>query len=376
MTEIYLIRHAQAEGNVFRMMQGQWDGDVTRLGLKQIDALAERFRDVHIDAVYSSDLYRTRITASAITRFHDVPFCTTKALREIDMGPWETRYFGDVIHESPEMARNFMTDPGNWRVEGAETCEQVADRVCPELRRIAEKHPGQAVAAVSHGMAIRCALAKISGMQISDMSQLPICGNTSVTKLIWENGSFRIDYFNDCSHTEKLGLAAWAQNSNLRGEIYDPLEDREWYLKCYEDAWINAHGSSRGFSPMIYAQSAAEHLREEPDAVQCMYDGDEAVGVVDMDTRRGEAAGYGWLSFLYLKPEYRNKGYGVQLLARPIFKYRDLGRRSLRLHVAEDNTAALKFYRKYGFKVLSWENTPTGKLLLMEKKLGGSRDER
>lgn len=46
MTEIYLIRHAQAEGNLYRMMQGHWDGSVTALGMKQIDALAERFRTV------------------------------------------------------------------------------------------------------------------------------------------------------------------------------------------------------------------------------------------------------------------------------------------------------------------------------------------
>ena len=50
MTEIYIIRHAQAEGNLYRMMQGNWDGDVTPLGLRQIDALAERFRHVKIDA--------------------------------------------------------------------------------------------------------------------------------------------------------------------------------------------------------------------------------------------------------------------------------------------------------------------------------------
>ena len=29
MTEIYLIRHTQAEGNRYRMMQGYWDGEVT-----------------------------------------------------------------------------------------------------------------------------------------------------------------------------------------------------------------------------------------------------------------------------------------------------------------------------------------------------------
>ena len=43
MTEIYLIRHTQAEGNRYRMMQGYWDGEVTALGLRQADALGRRF---------------------------------------------------------------------------------------------------------------------------------------------------------------------------------------------------------------------------------------------------------------------------------------------------------------------------------------------
>lgn len=58
MTQIYLIRHTQAEGNLYRMMQGHWDGDVTPLGMKEVDALASRFRDIPVDAVYSSDLTR------------------------------------------------------------------------------------------------------------------------------------------------------------------------------------------------------------------------------------------------------------------------------------------------------------------------------
>ena len=68
MTEIYLIRHTQAEGNLFRAMQGHWDGDVTALGLQEIDALAERMRDVKIDALYASDLKRAVLTAGAIRR--------------------------------------------------------------------------------------------------------------------------------------------------------------------------------------------------------------------------------------------------------------------------------------------------------------------
>ena len=62
---------------------------------------------------------------------------------------------------------------------------------------------------------------------------------------------------------------------------------------------------------------------------------------------------------------------GVQLLGRAVLLYTALGRRALRLHVAEENTAAVSFYRKAGFETLSWENNSLGRLLLMEKKLEG-----
>ncbi len=62
-TTLYLIRHAQAEGNLYRRCQGWYDSLITETGYRQIAALAERFKDVKIDAVYSSDLFRTRTTA-------------------------------------------------------------------------------------------------------------------------------------------------------------------------------------------------------------------------------------------------------------------------------------------------------------------------
>ena len=41
MTDLYLIRHAEAEGNVFRRLQGQYDSMITANGMRQIAALAD-----------------------------------------------------------------------------------------------------------------------------------------------------------------------------------------------------------------------------------------------------------------------------------------------------------------------------------------------
>ena len=63
MTTIYLVRHAEAEGNLYRIAHGHYNSCITDdRGCRQIRALAERFRDVPVDAVYASDLIRTRTT--------------------------------------------------------------------------------------------------------------------------------------------------------------------------------------------------------------------------------------------------------------------------------------------------------------------------
>ena len=88
MTRIYIVRHAEAEGNLYRRIHGQYDSLVTPLGYRQIEALSRRFQDIPVDAVYSSDLYRTRMTAKAIYAPKGLPLHLEPGLREIAMGRW------------------------------------------------------------------------------------------------------------------------------------------------------------------------------------------------------------------------------------------------------------------------------------------------
>lgn len=60
MTRIYLVRHAEAEGNLYRIAHGHYNGLITARGYKQIAVLQQRLAHIPIDAVYSSDLFRTR----------------------------------------------------------------------------------------------------------------------------------------------------------------------------------------------------------------------------------------------------------------------------------------------------------------------------
>ena len=188
MTTLFLIRHAQAEGNLYRIAQGQFDSYITALGYKQIDALAERFKNVHLDALYSSDLRRTRMTATAITRYHDLEMHTTPRLREIRLGVCEGMSFGDMRNYDPVQMDYFNNDPEKWRAEGAETFTECTERLMSVITEIAEANDGKTVAVVSHGMAIRSMLARVMGVKSEDIADLPHGDNTAVTLLHYADG--------------------------------------------------------------------------------------------------------------------------------------------------------------------------------------------
>ncbi len=372
MTKIYLIRHVQAEGNLFRMMQGHWDGEATALGLRQAALLGERMKDEPLDAIYVSDLSRAVLTAEALRLGHPLQLHVDARLRELNMGPWEGRFFGDLKHDCPGEIQTFLLRSDGWKPEGAEDFADVTARAWPAIEEILRDNEGKSVAVVSHGVTIRCLLAKMLDVPPGQPQRLPLGGNTAISCLTYENGAFTPEYIGDCAHLDCLGIEPWENTPDLRAEPIDPLREEDYYVACYADAWRAAHGSTRGFSPESYLLAAAEHHRADPGAVLRILDGDEPVGLVDMDTRRGAHADYGWLSLLYLKPAFRRRGMGIQLLGRAIMHYRGLGRRALRLTVAEDNAPALAFYRRWGFRALGSEPGRFGQILLMEKKIGGA----
>ena len=190
MTSIYLIRHAEAEGNLFRRAQGHWNGKITARGKLQIDALAERFKDVRIDAVYSSDLDRAVETAGAILRGRDVPFKRTPLLREINMGVWEGQPWGNITYRWPEQMYLFNNEPERWHVPGCESFDAVQSRMRDCMYELAAEHEGGTIAAVSHGMAIRRFLTEFpeKAGEVTDF-----IGNCGVLEMTYADGKLTVE---------------------------------------------------------------------------------------------------------------------------------------------------------------------------------------
>lgn len=383
MTKIYIIRHAEAEGNLFRIVQGQVDSYLTATGYRQLEFLAERFKDVHLDALYSSDLRRAAETAGAITKYHDLKLKKSPQLREICMGVWEGKSFGDMAYADPEAMFRFNNDPANWSAEGAETYASCGERFLTELKKIAAENEGKAVAVVSHGVVIRAALRILLGIPSAEISEkLPHGDNTAVSLLSAENGEFTVEYYNDNSHVpyelSTFAKQTWWKNSsggrddeNLRYERLNPNLDGRLYTKCYSESWLAAHGNLNGFVSSLYLDDAKKMYAADNGAILAAYDGqNNFVGIVEMDILRGRRQHYGWISLIFLTRENRGHGLGIQLLGMAISRFQSLGYKSVRLHVSSENRRAIAFYRKYGFEVIGQNPGCGAPLYLMEKKFG------
>ena len=380
MTTIYLIRHAEAEGNIYRRIHGWYDAQVTGNGLAQIEALAGRFRDVQVDAVYSSDLCRTMTTAQAVCRPKGLPLRTDPDLREIHMGELEDRPWGEWNHSAPrEMARFTGQDP-TWKAPGGESFREVGDRMTGALLRIARRHPGQTVAVFSHGAAIRQTLSQIKGFPPERWSETPHGENTSVSKLIFDGERLSVEYEVDASHLDSSICTLSRQNWWRRdgsgprdvGLWYRPAGqpgDRDLYLEARRDAWLTTHGVSAFFDGESFLRAAEVHLSSTDQGVLFAMSEDTLVGVLELDPVRYRENNAGYVPFCYIRPQFRQKNMGVQLIGQAVSFFRPLGRRCLRLRCAPYNWRAQRFYAKYGFAKIGEESKSRVPLDILEKNI-------
>lgn len=376
MTRIYLIRHAQSEGNLYRRALGWYDGHVTALGWKQIAALETRFRDIPVDAVYASDLSRARETAQAVTVPKGLELRCDPAFREIHLGELTNIPYGDLSYHHPDLYNAFFSYSPQWAPKGGETFQQAADRVAPAFFRVAADHPGKTVAVFSHAMAIHCLQAALRGKHPSEVTDLPLGENTAVSCYEVQGDKFRILFENDASHlTDELISAGLRKGKSapplvwFRAMGLEKDEDVKFYCAARQDAWETIHSSLRGFDGPGFLSEARSQLPWDPHNLQQVMFRGRAVGLLQLDTLQGAKDGAGYIPFFYLRPGYRGQGIGAQLLGQAVSVYRPMGRKCLRLLCDPGNEPAQRFYRRYGFEKKGQAPGALGPLDLLEMSL-------
>ena len=86
---IYLVRHGETDWNVKNIIQGQIDIPLNKKGENQALEIANELKDIHFDAIFSSDLSRAKRTAEIIATERKLAVVATKTLREMYFGKFQ-----------------------------------------------------------------------------------------------------------------------------------------------------------------------------------------------------------------------------------------------------------------------------------------------
>ncbi len=359
MTTIYLIRHAESEGNLFRICQGHDDELLSATGHAQCRALGARFKSIPLAAVYTSDLYRTAATAMAIAKPRRLPIIGDTALREIHLGSLEGRSWGDVYREVPALRSTPVYTLDRF---GGERIPDVAARMVSALTAIARRHNNEAVAVVSHGGAISIFLGAVL-----PQTKLDLAGNTSVTTLSYTDGRWKLVSPPDLSHLTRAGIPSAElfrdDQTDLWFDDIRPDRDAEIIDRIGRDAWYAVFGNLNEYLPAVFRDNT-RRIAERPGLATLCMDGDTLAGMLLLDANQHDEKTIGHISLVYLEPAYRYRGLGMQLVGHATVVYRSMGREILRLHVAQRNKAAIRLYQKCGFRFASVPYSLSGQLVM------------
>lgn len=198
MTNIYLVRHCECEANIEQRLAGRTDFAVTEKGRGQLNGLAERFRHVKLDAVYTSPLSRTRATAEAIARYNGAPVSVDERFIEFNFGAIDGT---KVVDQPKEIMRSWREVPHRFSVPDGDSMDVFSRRAWESLLALVKENEGKTIAVATHGNVLRVLARALRRLPEDQLVAVRWSGNTAVHQVQFmdsENWEYLLE--NDTSH--------------------------------------------------------------------------------------------------------------------------------------------------------------------------------
>lgn len=156
-TTIYIVRHAESQGNVqtdegrSKLPVGTNYYKLTKRGRIQAKAVHDLFQGVELDPyrVFVSYYARTNETAQIV--FPDAEYREDSLLAERSRGVWDTMTLSDMEAHMPwEVERKRRQGEYHYRPAAGENFPDVERRVREFVRSLKEKYDGKEIVVVTH----------------------------------------------------------------------------------------------------------------------------------------------------------------------------------------------------------------------------------
>jgi len=202
--DLLLIRHGQSQayaGTPFPLAGGHGDPPLSALGQRQAERVSDRLASAGLDAIYVTTLRRTAQTAAPLAARLALAPVVEADLREVNLGEWEGGLYRKMVAEHHPIARRMFAEERWDVIPGAESLVSFDGRVRAAIGRLLHAHPGQRVAAFTHGGVIGQALALATGSRPFAFNG---ADNASISRIIVAHDRWFVRGYNDTAHLETL----------------------------------------------------------------------------------------------------------------------------------------------------------------------------
>ena len=174
---LHLLRHGAPETP--GLLLGHTDAAPTAGGIR---ACVKRQDGLAIDALIASDLQRAMLAGQAIGTTRGLPLATDPRWRELDFGAWDGRAAATV--DQAALAR-FWDDPEANPPPDGERWSSLVARVGQAIAGL----PPRPVLVITHGGAIRAALAHLCGFEQGQVWSFDLPYGALLSLTVWPGTS-------------------------------------------------------------------------------------------------------------------------------------------------------------------------------------------
>ena len=188
--KLILVRHGETDWNAEGRIQGMLDVPLNALGMQQAAlAAAELARSIDMADMVSSDLVRTRETATPIADASGFEPRFDARIRERHFGVWQGKTYEEWrVQDAVGMARYNAGDP-DYGPEGGETASQFLKRCVDAVTDLVLGSKEKTLILVTHGGVVSSMVRHAQGLNPQSARTWSV-PNASISE-------WRVEYVND-----------------------------------------------------------------------------------------------------------------------------------------------------------------------------------
>jgi len=163
MNEILFIRHAETD--MAGTFCGHSDPELNQSGHAQVAELVDRLYTENIDVIYTSDLRRAFMTATAVANAFAADLHVRSFLREINFGRWEALSWNEIQQRDKSYAHRWMAEYPRLPAPDGEDVLKFRQRVLDGVSLLSTEAEArdQRIAVVTHAGVMRTVMSALQG---------------------------------------------------------------------------------------------------------------------------------------------------------------------------------------------------------------------